>query len=118
MPGPMVAEGITALVKHLRAARPRAKILLLGIFPRDRHSADLDKWIQEINAIIAKLDDGKQVVFLDLRDKFLAPEDKSAPGVLRQFLPDVMKDGVHPSRKGYEVWADAIKGPLGKMVGK
>jgi lysophospholipase L1-like esterase len=28
-----------------------------------------------------------------------------------------MSDGLHPSAKGYEIWANAVKAPLEKLVG-
>lgn len=110
MPPEMAAEGIAAVVKYLRTALPKTKILLHGIFPRDRHSKELDKWIKEVNATLAKLHDGKQVHYLDIGGKFLQADGS--------FLPGLMSDGVHPSAKGYQVWADAIKELLAKLLEK
>jgi lysophospholipase L1-like esterase len=115
-----IAEGIEAIVKELRRQRPKMKILLLGVFPRSgtripREATEakpdqLQPKIKEINRRIAKLDDGKNVVYLDIGDKFLAPD-----GSLHK---DIMPDYLHLSKKGYEIWAHAIAPTLAKMLGK
>ena len=62
----------------------------------------------EINAQIAKLQDGKSVYFLDFGSKFLAPD-----GTLPK---EIMHDFLHPSEAGYKIWADAIEAPLAKLL--
>jgi lysophospholipase L1-like esterase len=112
-----IAEGIEAIVKELRRQKPRMKILLLGVFPRagkrpDKEATHVDAGnlhpkIKEINKRIAKLD-GKDVKYLDIGDKFL--DDKG--NLPRAIMPDYL----HLSAKGYEVWAEAIKSELEKLV--
>ena len=84
------------------------QILLLGVFPRSRPNDPVRATIAEINQTIAKLDDGKRVHYLDIGAGFLAA-DGSIPA-------DVMSDGLHPTTKGYEIWAQAVKEPLSKLV--
>jgi len=55
--------------------------------------------IKEVNVGLAKLADNKQVFYMDIGDKFLVN------GVVP---PDIMADGLHPTEKGYQIWADAI----------
>ncbi len=101
--------GVTAIVKSLRAKLPAAKILLLAIFPRAEkpdHPQRLQ--INEINAGLAKLDDGKMIKYLDIGPKFLEPD-----GTLTK---EIMPDLLHPGEKGYEIWAAAIKEPLAAMM--
>jgi lysophospholipase L1-like esterase len=103
------AEGVKDIVKVLRAKLPKTKILVLAVFPRaERPDDPLRKQVKAINPIIAKLDDGKNVRFLDIGQKFLAP-DGTMP-------KDIMPDFLHPGEKGYEIWAAAIKEPLGQML--
>jgi lysophospholipase L1-like esterase len=104
-----IAEGVKAIVAELRKDFPNAKILLLGIFPRATPDSPLRAKIKEINAIIARLHDGQHVTYMDIGDKFLA-EDGTIPR-------DVMADALHPTTKGYEIWAAAVKEPLEKMIG-
>jgi lysophospholipase L1-like esterase len=106
---PEIAEGIGAVVHQLRESFPEAKILLLGVFPRGGANDPVRKTIAEINSSIAKLDDGAHVHYLDIGDKFL-DDNGNIPR-------DVMGDGLHPSAKGYEIWAEAVKEPLAELAG-
>lgn len=102
-------KGVGAVVAEVRKKAPDAKILLLGIFPRDKDAGTaFRKKIAEANAGIAKLADGKAVTFLDIGKAFLA-----ADGTLPA---DVMPDALHLSEKGYGLWADAVEGPLKKLL--
>jgi lysophospholipase L1-like esterase len=103
-----IAEGIGAIVLELQKDFPKAKILLLGIFPRSTASDPVRATIAEINRIIAKLHDGDRVHYLDIGPKFL-----DAAGNIPK---DVMSDALHPSTKGYEIWAEAVKEPLANLM--
>jgi lysophospholipase L1-like esterase len=95
------AEGVKCLVKKVREKLPESKLLLLGVFPRGREpSSPFRAQIKTVNDTIAKLDDGRQVKYLDISDAFL--DDR---GVLPS---DVMPDQLHPNARGYEIWAEAV----------
>jgi len=105
---PEIAEGIGAVVLELRKDFPSAKILLLAVFPRSGPKDPVRADIAEINKRIAKLHDGKSIFFLDIGEKFLDAEGN---------IPtDVMADALHPSTKGYEIWAEAVKEPLARLL--
>jgi len=103
-----VIEGVTAVVHKLRKSFPEAKILLLGILPRGEKDAPQRAQIREINEAISHLNDDRYVFFLDIGDQFL-DADGNIP-------VNVMPDLLHPSRKGYEIWADSIREPLAKLL--
>lgn len=103
-----IAEGVGAIVMELRKDFPAAKILLLAIFPRGNPGDAVRKIVADVNPIIARLHDGKNVFYLDIGAKFL-----DANGVLP---PDIMADKLHPNEKGYEIWAEAVKGPLAELM--
>src|ERR1043166_3157127 len=106
---PQIVEGITAIVKDFRKRLPQSKILLLGVFPRgEKADHPARKKIKEINAQIAKLDDGKMIKYLDIGDKFL-----DADGNLPK---DIMPDALHPNAKGYQIWADAMDPTLQALL--
>lgn len=115
-----IAEGVKAIVAELRKQKPKAKVLLLGVFPRtgpgvakEDKAAPADKLqpkIKEINARIAKLDDGANVKYLDIGGKFL--DEKG--GLPREVMPDLL----HLSPKGYAIWAAEIEKPLAGLLGK
>jgi lysophospholipase L1-like esterase len=103
-PNADIIEGDRLIVEEFKKRQPQAKVLVLGVFPRQSRNAEqnpaLRDAIKEINTGLAKLADNKQVFFMDIGDKFLAA-DGSIP-------VDVMGDGLHPTEKGYQIWADAI----------
>jgi lysophospholipase L1-like esterase len=103
-----IAEGVGAVVLELRKDFPSAKILLLGIFPRADPGSALRNTVLAVNPIIAKLDDHQHVFYLDIGDKFLSPDGTIAP--------DIMGDKLHPTQKGYEIWAEAVKQPLADLM--
>jgi lysophospholipase L1-like esterase len=105
-----IAEGVGAVVLELQKDFPQAKILLLAIFPRNAANDPVRATIDKINTIISRLDDGKRVHYLDIGSKFL-----DAKGEIPK---DVMGDALHPTTKGYEIWAEAVKEPLAKLMNR
>ncbi len=103
-----IAEGVGAIVLEMQKDFPQAKILLLGIFPRSSPVDPVRAQIAEINSIISRLDDGNKVRYLDIGKVFL-----DANGAI---APDIMSDGLHPTTKGYELWAQAVKDPLAALL--
>ncbi len=103
-----IAEGIGAIVLEMQKDFPEAKILLLAVFPRGTPSDPVRATIAEINKIISRLHDGKRVFYLDIGEKFL-----DAQGNIPK---DVMSDALHPTTKGYEIWAEAVKEPLAALL--
>jgi lysophospholipase L1-like esterase len=113
-PAEGIAKGVTAIVETVRAKQPQAKILLLAVFPRgekastpEKPNAGRDK-LKQVNAIIAKLDDGKNIHFLDIGDKFLQPDGS--------LTKEIMPDFLHLSAAGYQIWADAIGPKLAEFM--
>ncbi len=115
-----IADGVKAIVEEFKKQKPKAKILLLGVFPRSGKATkdlkdptvvcaadELQPKIKQINAIITKLDDGKMVTYLDIGDKFL--NDKG--GLPKATMPDYL----HLSPDGYKIWAEAIEAKVDEM---
>lgn len=102
------------LVSEIHAKLPHTKILLLGIVPRGADpkvpaDAKLRERIATVNQGLAKLDDGKQIRYLDLGPNFL---DSHGAQIKDAFLPD----GFHLSVKGYQIWAEAMQPLLDEMM--
>ncbi len=96
-----IARGISVIVTKLRGKLPNTQILLLGTFPKDPAPNMPDRLkIRELNSIIAQLNDGQWIRFLDIGGGFL---DKDG-----NLNPDVSPDGVHLTELGYQKWARAI----------
>ena len=107
--GPEIAEGVGAVVMEMRKDFPNAKILLLAIFPRSVPGDPVRDRIAETNRIISKLDDQKNVFFMDIGAKFL--DEKGV------FLPDSFRaDNLHPQAKGYDIWGQAVSAKLAELM--
>lgn len=103
-----IAAGVQAIIARLNARLPQTKILLLAIFPRsqkpDAHRAPL----AAVNALLAKLDGRNNVTWLDIGAKFLQPDGTISA--------DVMNDFLHPTAKGYAIWAEAMEPTLARLL--
>ncbi len=104
-----IAEGDRAIVNEFLKRQPQAKVLLLGVFPRGAAADNpFRASIKAINAKLATFADNKRVFYMDIGDKFLAPDGT---------LPtDIMPDGLHPNAAGYKIWADAISARVKELM--
>jgi lysophospholipase L1-like esterase len=103
-----ITRGVQAIVEVCRRKAPKATIILTGIFPRDESTAVI-RDIQAINRNLARLADGRFVRFLDLTDRLAGADGRPLEGM--------MHDGLHPTVKGYQVWADGLKPLLTDLLG-
>jgi lysophospholipase L1-like esterase len=104
-----VARGIEAVVKLIEAKAPDAVIVLTAIFPRNDNMAAMPA-IYAINELLAKLDDGRKIRYLNINDRLAGKDGKLFDGMMNP-------DGLHPTVKGYQVWADALKPILEELLG-
>jgi lysophospholipase L1-like esterase len=103
-----VTRGIAAIVQTCRDKAPNATIILTAIFPRNDTPGAMPT-IDQINANLAKLADGKRVRFLNVNDKLADKDGK--------LLAGMMEDKLHPTVKGYQVWADGLRPILTEILG-
>jgi len=109
-PNDDIVEGDRLIVEEFKKRQPQAKVLILGIFPRTASASDpIRATIKEINGKLAKFADNKQVFYMDIGDKLLA-----ADGTL---TAEIMSDGLHPTTKGYQIWADATLPRVKELMG-
>ncbi len=105
-----IADGIKAICDKLLAKLPETKVLLMAIFPRAEKPTDWERVNNDAaNKLIAKLADDKRIFFTDIGPKLLGSD-----GILS---PDIMPDRLHPSPRGYQIWAEAIEPEVSKWVG-
>jgi lysophospholipase L1-like esterase/alpha-beta hydrolase superfamily lysophospholipase len=98
-----IAEGIREVCLRVRSKVPRAKIIVMGIFPRDKDPLSPRRaLIKEINRLLEIFTKENNLTMVDIGPNMLAADGT--------FLPGMMLDYVHPTDKGYQVWADAIRG--------
>jgi len=103
-----IARGVKAIVDVCRRKAPRATIVLTAIFPRNDNMAFVAE-IDRINAALARFADGRAVRFVNVNDK-LADRDG-------RLFDGVSDDRLHPTLKGYQIWADALKPIFAELLG-
>ncbi len=96
-----IAAGVGAILETFHARFPKARILLLAIFPRGESPTDPMRVNNDAtNELLAKYDGHWNVKYVNINPTFLA-----ADGTLSR---EVMPDLLHLSPQGYQTWADAI----------
>jgi lysophospholipase L1-like esterase len=105
-----VTRGLQAILHVIQEKAPAATIIVMGIFPRNDNMA-LTAVIDRINGNLSKFADGQKIRYLNINDK-LADSD----GMLRDGMMNA-KDKLHPTVEAYQVWADALKPVLTKLLG-
>jgi lysophospholipase L1-like esterase len=117
-----IAAADKKIVQMIRAKLPQTKVLVLAVFPRGprkekdgsisptvaAEAAKRQAVIQELNAELAKLNDGQSVRYLDINAVFLGQDGK---------IPfAIMPDQLHPNAAGYQLWAEAMLPTLTAMM--
>jgi lysophospholipase L1-like esterase len=105
-----ITRGLKAILDVCRTKAPNAFIIMTAIFPRNDNMAVIPA-INEINANIARFADGKTVRYLNVNDKLAGPEGVLFDGMMNA------RDKLHPTVKGYQVWADGLKPIFTELLG-
>jgi lysophospholipase L1-like esterase len=114
-PGPStkvaeITRGLAAVVYVCRQKAPGATIILTGIFPRNDNMSVIPE-IVRLNENLAALADGRRVRYLDVNDKLADRNGRLFEGMMNE------RDQLHPTLKGYQVWADGLKPILTELIG-
>ena len=104
-----ITRGIQAIVALCREKAPRAKIILMGITPRNDNIAVMPI-INRINESLAQLAPRDGYRYLDINDRLA-----DADGKLRAGMTD--PDQLHLSEQAYQIWADALTPILTEYLG-
>jgi lysophospholipase L1-like esterase len=101
--------GLKTILDICRHKAPRATIMLMGITPRNDNKAVM-VIIDAVNQRISKFADGKRVRYLNINNRLADANGNLFPGMANA-------DRLHLAVKGYQVWADALKPILRKILG-
>ena len=105
----VTAAAIKLIVDEVRQRMPHTKVLLLSIFPRGASPDDKLRQINHaINQQLPPLAEDPAVFHLDINDRFLNADGE----LLKESMPDLL----HPNREGYEIWMDAVKPTVQRML--
>ena len=106
-----ILAGIRAVCARVREKSPETRILLLGLLPRGKDPQDPDRGrIRAINEALARWNGRDGITFLDVGPQLLEPDGRFIPGATVDFL--------HPSAKGYRIWAEAMEPVLARLLGE
>ena len=101
--------GLKTILDVCRAKAPTATLILTAIFPRSDAPA-VTPTINQLNVNLVRMADGKHVRFVDINKQLTDENGHVLPGVLDS-------DGLHPTVKTYQIWADALKPILTELLG-
>jgi lysophospholipase L1-like esterase len=107
--GADIARGIEAIVQRCQQLAPRARIVLMGITPRNDNMAHMPV-INDVNARLARLADGQRIRFINLNNRLAGAGDVLLPG-----MTDA--DQLHLALPAYEIWAQALRPVLTEWLG-
>ena len=105
-----VTRGLQAILHIMQTKAPGATIIVTGIFPRNDNMPVMPT-INKINNNLARLADGKRIWYLNVNDKLADQDGKLFDGMMNA------GDKLHPTIKGYQVWADALKRIFTELLG-
>jgi lysophospholipase L1-like esterase len=104
-----IVGGIKAAIASYEILCPNAHIILMAVFPRGGTPNDGNRLkLAAVNKQIAMLDDSDRVSFVDIGSKLIEKDGS--------ITPETMPDAVHPTARGYVIWADAIQPLIDKYA--
>lgn len=103
-----ITRGLRVVVDLCRQKAPRATIILTAIFPRNDNLAAVPG-INRINENLASFADGQTIRFININAQLADADGKLFDGMT--------VDKLHPTLKGYQIWADALKPIFTELLG-
>ena len=105
-----ITRGLQAILRVIQKKAPTATIVVTGIFPRNDNMAFMPI-IDRINRNLSQLADGQKIRYLNINDKLADADGRLLDGMMNA------KDKLHPTVKGYQIWADALKPIFTSLLG-
>jgi alpha-L-fucosidase 2 len=97
-----IAEGVAAICRRVHTLTPHARIILMAILPRGQSPEEPRRLlINATNKLLGAYAGTANLTYLDIGAAFLAPDGTMLPGLTADFT--------HPTDKGYQIWADALR---------
>jgi lysophospholipase L1-like esterase len=104
-----IAAGVSAICDEIHQRSPETRMLLLGSFPRGEKPDANRATVEAVNQRLAAFEGrGGVVTYLDIGDRFLGPD--------RSISKEIMYDFLHPTPRGYAIWAAAMEPTLTRLT--
>ena len=103
-----ITRGMKALARVCQEKAPNTILILTALFPRNDNMAVIPE-VNKVNERIANMADGRRLRYLNVNDK-LADKDG-------RLFEGMSGDRLHPTVKGYQVWADGLKPIFTEILG-
>ncbi len=102
--------GVAACLRAIHLKLPETRVVLIGILPRGGGPSEpIRRAVAAANARLARLADGKRVLYYDSGATFIAPG-----GTLRPEL--YHRDRLHLSGGGYRAWAGVLRPKVAALM--
>ena len=105
-----ITRGLQTLVDTCRRKAPGATLVVTAMFPRNDNLAVMPE-IDRINENLARLADGAKIRFLNVNGRLADANGRLFDGMMNE------RDKLHPTVKGYQLWADGLKPILTELLG-
>jgi lysophospholipase L1-like esterase len=105
-----VSRRIQEILRVFERKAPQATIVLMAIFPRN-DNPKLSPVIEKINANLSQIADGRRVRYLNINDRLADRHGRLFDGMMNS------RDKLHPTVKGYQLWADALNPLFRELLG-
>ena len=105
----LTADGIRAILVLLRERLPEAKILLVGLLPREQYpDALLRRAVAQVNRLIRDCADGEHIVYAQIGDTLLDNDGRLSV--------TVSPDWLHFGERGYALLAASVEPLLDRAL--
>jgi lysophospholipase L1-like esterase len=106
----LTADGIRGNLDELRQRLPQARILLLGLLPREESpGAPLRLKVAQVNRLISDCADGEHIFYAEIGDVLLDSDG--------QLTPEISPDQLHFTAQGYSRLASRLDPELDRVLG-
>ncbi|MBB3062275.1 GDSL-type esterase/lipase family protein [Microbulbifer rhizosphaerae] len=103
--------GVQAVVDRALQGYPNAHIVLHGIFPYGEKAGTPERErVEATNKLIKTLADNPRVDYYDFGPVFLQDDGRISKSIMADYL--------HPTERGYELWAEQLSPVLSRLLKK
>jgi lysophospholipase L1-like esterase len=103
-----VIEAMQITIAEVRNRLPDSTLIVMGLFPKGGRENPARAQITAVNKALKLIADNHKLIFLDIGNLYVTKQG--------DIIHELMPDSSHPSAQGYQIWADALRGPLNQIL--